>query len=61
MLRKNIHQLGVKNRFFIKPIESYLSKNYEIKKFDDNEPIAEISAKVAKKTFIKIRYENQIK
>ena len=53
-VKENIHQLGVKNRFFIKPIESYLSKNYEIKKFDDNEPIAEISAKVAKKLLSKL-------
>ena len=52
-VKENIHQLGVKNRFFVKPVESYLSKNNKIKKIDD-EPIAQISASVAKKLLSKL-------
>jgi len=52
-VKENIQQLGVKNRFFIKPIESYLSKNNKIKKIDD-EPIAQICANVAKKLLSKL-------
>jgi len=53
-VKENIHQLGVKNRFFIKPVESYLSKNNKTKKYDDNEPIAQISTSVAKKLLSKL-------
>ena len=52
-VKENIYQLGVKNRFFVKPIESYLSKNIKTKKIDD-EPIAQICANVAKKLLSKL-------
>jgi len=52
-VKENIHQLGVKNRFFVKPIESYLSKNNKTKKIDD-EPIAQICISVAKNLLSKL-------
>jgi len=56
-VQENIKQLGVEQRYFIKPLEDYLlnsegtgpaSKNHK-------EPISDLSAQVAKKMYVKSR------
>lgn len=48
-VKENIHQLGVKNRFFIRPIEQYLHDSDErICSPQDGEPISELCTKVGK-------------
>ncbi len=49
-VKENINQLGVKNRFFIRPIEQYISNSGErIRSLKDGEPISELCTKVGKK------------
>ena len=49
-VRENIHQLGVKNRYFIRPFERYIGNSGErIKSDNDGEPISDLCANVAKK------------
>lgn len=49
-VQENIHQLGVENRFFIRPIEQYIDNSGErIRSLDDGEPISDLCTKVAKK------------
>ncbi len=48
-VKENINQLGVKNRFFIRPIEQYISNSGErIRSSKDGEPISELCTKVGK-------------
>ncbi len=47
-VKDNINQLGVKNRFFIRPIEQYISNSGEkINSLKDGEPISDLCTKVA--------------
>lgn len=49
-VKENIIQLGVKNRYFVRPIEQYISNSGErINSFNDGEPISDLCTKVAKK------------
>ena len=46
-VKENIKQLGVEQRFFTRPIEHYLL-NSQTNSLDNNEPISDLSAQVAK-------------
>jgi 3-oxoacyl-[acyl-carrier-protein] synthase III len=49
-VKENINQLGVKNRYFIRPIEQFIdSSGGKINSLNDGEPISELCTKVAKK------------
>ena len=50
-VKNNINQLGVENRYFIKPIEHYLLNSESTHPTDDNhqEPISDLAAQVAQK------------
>jgi len=49
-VKENINQLGVKNRFFVRPIEQYISNSGErVRSLEDGEPISELCTKVGKK------------
>ena len=49
-VKENIRQLGVENRFFIRPIEQYICNSGErIHSLKDGEPISELCVKVGKK------------
>lgn len=49
-VKENIHQLGVKNRYFTRPIEQYISNSgASIRSLNDDEPISDLCTKVAKK------------
>ena len=49
-VKENINQLGVKNRFFIRPIEQYIDNSSKrIGSPEDGEPISDLCTKVAKK------------
>jgi 3-oxoacyl-[acyl-carrier-protein] synthase III len=46
-VKENIFQLGVKERYFTRPIESYIeTPNKQINSIEDNEPISDLSAKI---------------
>jgi 3-oxoacyl-[acyl-carrier-protein] synthase III len=46
-VKENIFQLGVKERYFTRPIESYIeTPNKQINSTEDNEPISDLSAKI---------------
>ncbi len=46
-VKENIHQLGVKNRFFVRPIEQFISNSGErIHSLEDGEPISDLCTKV---------------
>ena len=48
-VKKNIFQLGVESRFFVRPFEQFLSNSSEkIHSLDDDEPISELCTKVGK-------------
>ena len=50
LVKENIHQLGVENRFFIRPFDQYItSSGNRIKSDDDGEPISELCNNVANK------------
>ena len=46
-VRQNVQQLGVENRYFVRPMESYLENGRA--DLNDGEPISELSAEVAKR------------
>jgi 3-oxoacyl-[acyl-carrier-protein] synthase III len=50
-VKNNISQLGVENRYFVKPIEHYLINSESTHPADDNhaEPISDLAAQVAQK------------
>ncbi len=49
-VKENIFQLGVENRFFIRPFEQFLShSSQKIHSLGDDEPISELCTKVGKK------------
>ena len=49
-VKENIFQLGVENRYFIRPFEQFLSNSSEkIHSLDDDEPISELCADIGKK------------
>jgi|TARA_Y100000310_G_scaffold344029_1_gene454635 predicted naringenin-chalcone synthase len=49
-VKENIYQLGVKNRYFVRPFDRYISKSSErIKSNADGEPISDLCVKVAEK------------
>lgn len=49
-VKENIFQLGVENRFFIRPFEQFLSNSSQkIHSLDDDEPISELCSQVGKK------------
>ena len=49
-VKENIYQLGVENRYFIRPFERHISKSGErIKSDNDGEPISDLCANVAQK------------
>ncbi|MBC8298061.1 MAG: hypothetical protein H8E55_19995 [Pelagibacterales bacterium] len=50
LVKENINQLGVENRFFIRPFDQYItSSGNRIKSDDDGEPISELCSNVANK------------
>ena len=46
-VRQNVQQLGVENRYFVRPMESYLGNGRADRR--DGEPISDLSAEVAKR------------
>ena len=49
-VKENIQQLGVENRYFLRPIEQYIGNSFEkIGSLNDGEPISDLCSKVAKK------------
>ena len=49
-VKENIYQLGVENRYFIRPFERHISKSGKrIKSDNDGEPISDLCANVAQK------------
>lgn len=49
-VKDNIFQLGVEERYFTRPIESYLdTQPHQINSIDDDEPISNICSKIAQK------------
>ena len=49
-VKENIFQLGVENRFFVRPFEQFLSNSSQkIHSLDDDEPISELCSQVGKK------------
>ena len=55
-VKNNITQLGVENRYFIKPIEHYLTNSESTYPTDDDhaEPISDLGAQVAQKCLTKL-------
>jgi 3-oxoacyl-[acyl-carrier-protein] synthase III len=46
-VKENIFQLGVEERYFTRPIESYIeTSDKQINSINDNEPISDLSAKI---------------
>jgi len=46
-VKENIHELGVEERYFTRPIESYIgTPSAKINSVEDNEPISDLSAKI---------------
>jgi len=57
-VKENIFQLGVENRYFIRPIESYIGNpKSSINSETDGEPISDLSAKVAKQCLNKLGFK----
>jgi 3-oxoacyl-[acyl-carrier-protein] synthase III len=49
-VKENIFQLGVENRFFVRPFEQFLSNSSQkIHSLEDDEPISELCSQVGKK------------
>ena len=48
-VKENIYQLGVENRYFIRPFERYMSTLGNPIKSDDGEPISDLCSSVAEK------------
>ena len=49
-VKENILQLGVENRYFVRPLDSYVSKlGEQIKSIPDGEPISDLCKNVAEK------------
>jgi 3-oxoacyl-[acyl-carrier-protein] synthase III len=60
-VKNNIRQLGVEKRYFVKPLESYLT-NFETthpSSNDHEEPISELAAKTAKKCIASLGLKNE--
>ena len=60
-VKDNIKQLGVEKRYFIKPLENYIT-NFETthpSSKDHEEPISELSAKTAKKCITSLGLKNE--
>jgi len=54
-VKDNIKNLGVEERYFIRPLEQYLLSDYkQIKSIEDGEPITDLCISVAKKCLSKL-------
>ena len=54
-VKSNIFQLGVENRYFIRPLDLYVSKSGEqIKSYHDGEPISDLCKNVAEKCLLNL-------
>ncbi len=54
-VKENIYQLGVEERYFTRPIESYIgSPSAQINSINDNEPISDLSAKIVNQCLEKL-------
>ncbi len=54
-VKENIYQLGVEERYFTRPIESYIeASSAQINSINDNEPISDLSAKIVNQCLEKL-------
>ncbi len=54
-VKENIYQLGVEERYFTRPIESYIgTPSTQINSIADNEPISDLSAKIVNQCLEKL-------
>ncbi len=54
-VKENIYQLGVEERYFTRPIESYFeAPSAQINSINDNEPISDLSAKIVNQCLEKL-------
>jgi len=54
-VKENIYQLGVEERYFTRPIESYIgTPSTQINSINDNEPISDLSAKIVNQCLEKL-------
>lgn len=54
-VKENIIQLGVKERYFIRPFKNYLHPSEHVVNGPDEEPISDLSAEVAKECLSKLK------
>ncbi len=54
-VKENIYQLGVEDRYFTRPIQSYIeTQSIQINAIDDSEPISDLSAKIVNQCLEKL-------
>jgi 3-oxoacyl-[acyl-carrier-protein] synthase III len=59
-VKENIFQLGVKERYFTRPIESYIeTPDKQINSIEDNEPISDLSAKIINQCLEKLGLKHE--